>query len=370
MQKPLPPPWDRFVPFLKRCFVWALFFGVLWFLRPFFFLVFLTFVFGYIQAHGVDALEGRIGSRKLTCVLVFLALLGILLGLGFTIGPSLASQAAAFPRELGGYLDEADAALAKLRDQYPFLQASIRDVRAREIVNEFLGFHAQTAPAPGGEDERWRELLPLVVSLVGKTLAVGTSFILALLFSFLVVLDLPRLTAGVRTLRDTKLRFIYEEVSETVFHFGKILGRALEAQLIIALCNTALTAIGLAIMGLPSLVFLSAVVFVCSFIPVVGVFISSVPICLVALKMQGFGLVLVAIAFITLIHMIEAYILNPKIMGAHLHINPVLVLAILVISHHVFGVWGLILGVPIVTYFFAHAIRRGSEPPKLEEQAA
>jgi predicted PurR-regulated permease PerM len=236
-------------------------------------------------------------------------------------------------------------------------------------VGEFLGFHGQGLPPPGSADERWRQLLPMLVDVVGKTLAVGTSFILALLFSFLVVLDLPKLTAGVRTLRETKVRFIYEEVSDTVFHFSKILGRALEAQLIIALCNTALTAVGLAIMRLPSLVFLCAVVFVCSFIPVVGVFLSSVPICLVALKVGGLPLVLAAVAFITLIHAVEAYILNPRIMGAHLHINPVLVLAILVISHHLFHVWGLILGVPVVTYFFTYAIRLRPEPV-IEERAA
>jgi predicted PurR-regulated permease PerM len=84
----------------------------------------------------------------------------------------------------------------------------------------------------------------------------------------------------------------------------------------------------------------------------------------------GLSLVLAAIAFITLIHAIEAYVLNPRIMGAHLHINPVLVLAILVISHHLFHVWGLILGVPIVTYFFTHAIRFRTEAPAVEERAA
>ena len=45
-----------------------------------------------------------------------------------------------------------------------------------------------------------------------------------------------------------------------------------------------LTAIGLKlIFGMPYVAFLSLIVFVCGFIPVAGVFISSVPICLVGL---------------------------------------------------------------------------------------
>ena len=57
------------------------------------------------------------------------------------------------------------------------------------------------------------------------------------------------------------------------------------------------------------------------------------------------------------IHLIETYILNPKIFGERLHINPVLVLMILTAGGKLFGVWGLLLGVPILTYIFADAIR-------------
>jgi predicted PurR-regulated permease PerM len=114
-------------------------------------------------------------------------------------------------------------------------------------------------------------------------------------------------------------------------------------------------------MEIPNIAFLSAVVFVCSFIPVAGVFISSVPLCLAALTKSGLPLMAWAIVFVTIIHMIEAYILNPRIYGARLRMNPVLVLAILVISNHLFGIWGLILGVPVVNYL-VHVIRsKGSK---------
>ena len=57
-------------------------------------------------------------------------------------------------------------------------------------------------------------------------------------------------------------------------------------------------------MGLPSIVFLSSIVFFCSFIPVAGVFISSAPICLLCLQVggdNGVQLMLIAIAFILVI---------------------------------------------------------------------
>ena len=181
---------------------------------------------------------------------------------------------------------------------------------------------------------------------------------LALLFSFLIVLDLPKLSRGVQDLRNTRLQFIYEEVAGTITRFATVMGRAFEAQIVIALLNTLLTAIGIYILGIgENVAFLSVIVFLCSFIPVAGVFISSVPICLLALQGSGLQGLFLSIGLITVIHMIEAYILNPRIYGHHLRINPVLVLIILTIGGKLFHVWGLILGVPVCTYVFGHAIR-------------
>ena len=48
---------------------------------------------------------------------------------------------------------------------------------------------------------------------------------------------------------------------------------------------------------------------------------------------------------------IEAYVLNPMIYGKHLKLNPVLTLIILYVAYHAFGLWGMLLGVPVARYF-------------------
>ena len=74
------------------------------------------------------------------------------------------------------------------------------------------------------------------------------------------MLDLPQLSKGVTGLRDTKIRFIYDEVAGNIQDFARVLGQALEAQFIIALGNTLFTAIGLYMLGLgKSVAFLSVV---------------------------------------------------------------------------------------------------------------
>ena len=140
--------------------------------------------------------------------------------------------------------------------------------------------------------------------------------------------------------------------------FGKELGKAFEAQTIIAILNTTLTALGLWFLGITSqTAFLSMIVFFCSFIPIAGVFISSVPICLIGLQEGGISLFFLSILLITCIHLVEAYILNPKIYGQRLRLNPVIVLFILTTCGKVFGIWGFLLSLPIFTYIFKTAIR-------------
>ncbi|MCO6432291.1 MAG: AI-2E family transporter [Deltaproteobacteria bacterium] len=364
--------WGKFVPTLYRVLVWGLIFGIVYLLRSFFLLIFLTFVFSYVQANGVMRLESRIKNRTARVVLAALVLLTLLLSVGAFLVPHVKEQAQIFADRYPGYLQNLDGEILNLADNYPavreFLQLHFpehlerngaprvagepRRSLASELIQLSLGF------GDGEGQDGVREVIGAFRNIGAYLFTLGSAFLLSLLFSFLIVLDLPALTKSVKSLATTKLGFVYEEVAPSVRDFGTVLGRALEAQLFIAILNTVLTALGLMLLGLnEKIAFLSLIVFLCSFIPVAGVFISSLPICLVALQESGFGLMFLSVIMITVIHMIEAYILNPRIYGHHLHLNPVVVLIILTIGGKMFNVWGLVLGVPICVYIFGHAIQ-------------
>ena len=391
----LPAPWDRIFSLGTRTFVWALLIGILYILRPFFLLIFLTFVFAYVQAHCVDGLAHRIKSRIIRVIFVFLIVLGLIAGTGYFIGPRMKDQADEFLANHPTYLKDVDTAIHKFSKRFPALQRLVeqgiggpvsgpkkdgdkngenKDQEESPDKKKGAGTGAQapeSRPQNTDPPEIVRKLLGEVLETddlknlfanlqkaVGVVWGVGSSFLLSLLFSFLIVLDLTKITRQIKGLTSTKIGFIYDEVADNIREFAKVVGRALEAQLFIAIANTILTGIGIFFMDLPPLAFLCTIVFFCSFIPVAGVFISSVPICLVALQQSGVGLLLIAIALILIIHFIEAYFLNPKIYGHHLRMNAVMVLIVLTIGGTLFGVWGLILGLPIVNYIFRHAIRR------------
>ncbi|MEM7233970.1 MAG: AI-2E family transporter, partial [Planctomycetota bacterium] len=199
-------------------------------------------------------------------------------------------------------------------------------------------------------------------SFIGGTVTIATGILsllfLSTLFSYLIVLDLDGLRREVTKLTETKLNQFYKETGSNIAKFGEVLGKVLEAQAMIACANALLTGIGLWLFGLEHVIFLSLIVFVCGFVPVAGVFLSSAPICLLGLYQGGPGMMVLLIAFIIGIHFVEAYFLNPRIMGAALKVNPVLTLVILVVGHHAMGVWGMLLGLPLCYYFFTHVIKK------------
>lgn len=198
------------------------------------------------------------------------------------------------------------------------------------------------------------------IGVVSKILGAFTKAVLqtiiSLIFSFMIVWDLPRIKVGIRALEHSRLGAAYLEVAPSVANFGQLLGKAFQAQTAIAIVNTGLTATGLLILSIPGIGFLSIVVFVCSFIPVAGVFISTFPMAIVALAKYGIGATVGVVIMVIIVHAIEAYVLNPQIYSAHLKLHPLLVLVVLVIAEHTLGIWGLIVAVPFTVYVMRHVI--------------
>ncbi|HEY2370727.1 MAG TPA: AI-2E family transporter, partial [Polyangiaceae bacterium] len=114
--------------------------------------------------------------------------------------------------------------------------------------------------------------------------------------------------------------------------FGELLTRidaglagVVRGQLLICVINGALSAVGFALVGLKYWPVLALFATVLSLIPIFGVIVSSVPAVAIGLT-QNVGTAFFVLAWIVVIHQIEANFLNPKIMGDSAKIHPVLVI--------------------------------------------
>jgi predicted PurR-regulated permease PerM len=77
---------------------------------------------------------------------------------------------------------------------------------------------------------------------------------------------------------------------------------------------------------------------------------SLIPLSIVAFNIGGFTKVLAVLIMIAVIHAIEAYVLNPKLMSSKTALPMSLVFIILLVAEHYMQVWGLLIGVPLFIF--------------------
>ncbi|HEX8698723.1 MAG TPA: AI-2E family transporter [Myxococcaceae bacterium] len=130
------------------------------------------------------------------------------------------------------------------------------------------------------------------------------------------------------------------------------LSGVVRGQVTICVVNGILTGIGLLIFGVKFAFLLATIATVLSLIPIFGSILSSVPIVIIALA-DGFQKALAILLWIIGIHALEAYFLNPKIMGSAARIHPVIVAFSLIAGERFFGLVGALFAVPIAAIFVA-----------------
>jgi len=324
----------------KVILIWTAFAGLLYLFREMFGLVFITYVMCFVT-HGLTHRLYRAVKlhRRFMVVVIYLLFLILVVGFLFFLVPRLLVEAKNFSEQLPKTLNTIETWVdTNLSENDALITVSDRIktyLTPEEVINKGWG----------------RGL-----GALERSIHYASWFFLGLLFSFLIMLDLPRLTRSVRALRFTRLASVYEETAGSVMLFAKVVGENFRAQMMVSAVNTTLTAIGLQLMGIGAIVLLSTLVFFCGLIPVLGVFISSVPIVLMAVNTGGVTLGLWAAVMIICIHLLEAYVLNPRIVSAVMHVNPVITLIILYIAHSLIGLWGMLLGVPVSVYIYRQLI--------------
>ena len=176
------------------------------------------------------------------------------------------------------------------------------------------------------------------------------NFFMALLISFIFILEKDSILKFVYKFKRSKISVEYNYISYFGTNFLNSFGKVIQAQIMIAITNTVLSIIGLTIMGFPQLLALAFMIFILSLVPVAGVFISLIPLCLIAFKIGGLIKVVFVLIMIFLIHAIESYVLNPKLMSDTTHLPIFFTFVTLIVSEHFMGIWGLLLGIPIFIF--------------------
>ncbi|HET7711459.1 MAG TPA: AI-2E family transporter [Thermoanaerobaculia bacterium] len=346
---------------IEKWAIWSGLIAIVFVLRHLFPIFFLTFVLSYIGNTAVNAIGNRLRHRRLNVIIVYAVFLALIVGVILLVVPRMLNEA----RNLARQYIESEA--TREQGTETFLRRE-----ARELVD---GIGVSIAGTETFEDFRKSEAYATIVGRIDGALATTSRrmtsevtafanaalvfafhFVLSMILSFVLIWDLPTTKERMKRFSEGRTADIYREITPSLSAFGIMLGRAFEAQTVVAVVNALLTLVLFLVLGLPSIALLVMIVFVCSYIPILGMILSTLPAAFLALKVGGVTHVVWLIGGVLIIHAVEAYMLNPLIYGRHLRLHPVVVLLILLIAEHLFGMWGLLLGVPIAAFVLKYVI--------------
>lgn len=267
-----------------------------------------------------------IGTRRfprwMAILVLYLVIIGALVGVGFAIVPPLVDQG----RELW----------AALPDMIGRAQSFLI---SKGILREPIQWRDAVARAPvGGGTQAFGTVLGAVVGVLGGLFGLFT--ILILTFYLLVEAD---------ALHNTFLRLFPSRNRTRVAAASRDITVKVSAwlggQLLLGAIIGITSAIGLWLLGVPYFSVLALISAVGEMIPVVGPLLAAIPAIAVAstVSMQK---VLLVIVFFIVQQQFENHVLVPKVMERQVGISPVAVILALLIGGKLLGILGAILAVP------------------------
>lgn len=309
----------------KRVVIFSIIVLALIALRSMINVILLTFIFAFLMDSLVELIMKRFPvNRQLTVLILFITIIGLLTFAIVKYLPVIATEISQLIKQLQDfYLKPHNNAVID------YIVNMIKDNKVTAYLEQ--GF-------------------ALIVKSFTDISKLGIQIFISLILSLFFLLEKTKLIKFTMKFKYSKVAPFYNEIAFFGQKFARTFGKVLEAQFIIALVNCILTTIALWIMDFPQLLGLSIMVFFLGLIPVAGVIISLVPLLTIGYTIGGIMYVVYILIVIMVIHAVEAYILNPKLMSSKTNLPVFYTFIVLIFGEHFFGVWGLIVGIPVFVF--------------------
>jgi len=267
-------------------------------------------------------------------------LLGLALG-SFIVLISIATPAIA--NQLHDFIDNLDGTLGSL-DNW------LRDTLGFEIPQQWRDY-------VGGKDVKgafalsspMQRVSEIAFSGIAGVIGVLAEVLLVPVFAFYFLVDWPSLLRRFEHMVPPRRR---AEVRELVKRVDRVIANWVRGQAIVTSILMILYAIAFTIVGMPLSVPIGFVVGALTIIPFIGTFVGAALAVLVVITGGGNVSILggIAIVFVVL-HLLEAAILTPKIVGHRVGLSESGALLAVVAGGKLLGFVGVVLAVPIAATF-------------------
>ena len=265
-------------------------------------------------------------SRGLSVLLLAVLLIGVLAAvIGFVLPPVM-SQA------------------AELIANFPAFRARVQhrlppgNLVLRTVVDQALSL-------PSSPDFLTRVNQPLIWGEAAISGVMTTFFVLVA--TLYLLLDGKRLYAWLLAYVPRAHR---EKMAETVSGVSDVVYAYVRGQLVTSFAFALFAALVLHLLGVPAALPLALLAGACDVIPVVGIVIATAPAALLALTVSPV-IAAAVVGSYTLYHLLETYVVVPRVYGKTLRLSTLAVLLALIVGGALQGLLGAVLVLPLVAAY-------------------
>jgi len=315
--------------------VFILFCLAIWILKAVLLPFVAGLVIGYFLNPVVDFLARHKVPRWFGSLIVLATFVLIVVALGLLIIPMLNDQIGALVNEIPIYVQ-------KIRNHYiPWIENWLARF-SPDDVEKLRGAAGQSA----GEAASWfANLFKEIISGGVAALDVVALAIITPVVAFYLLRDWPQLTSTIDSLLP---RRHHRVINEQLGEINTTLSGFIRGQALVCLALGSLYSIGLSLTGLKYGAAIGITSGVFSFVPYVGTifgWVTSLILALVQFDDNWVRIGMVAGVFY-IGHVLEAYVLTPKLVGHRVGLHPVWVLFALISGAKLLGFTGVLIAVP------------------------
>jgi len=205
----------------------------------------------------------------------------------------------------------------------------------------------------GGYEFNWKDtievesIMRFAASSVGGVVSLTGNLFLALLYLVFLLLGTEAFPGKIQQAFRPDLSV---RISRALESIDTHVRRYLISKTIISLVTATIVTVILLAFGVDFALFLGLVTFFLNFIPNIGSIIATAFPGLVALiQFESFGQALLIILLLVIVQTVMGNFIEPKLMGERLDLSPLTILLSLVFWGWLWGIWGMIMAVPIAS---------------------
>lgn len=172
--------------------------------------------------------------------------------------------------------------------------------------------------------------------------------VLIIIFSFYFSVDKDRFMHRVKKAIPNKYR---DDISYLTSNIDTALQQFIRGRMLMAIFVGLITMAYLLVLRVDFAIIIGLITCVADIIPYIGPFLGCAPAVLFAFMDSPMKALWVLILFV-IVQWVENNILAPKLIGDSTGLNPLVILISIIIGGGIFGVWGMVISVPLMSIIF------------------